>query len=120
MTETFCDSGQVKRKAGAFASSTITNDPVAMTEFINEVENDINIAAGLDLVTGYSGYNSEFKLLLQRCCSTGAAVNVINYDMSEFGTLFEAQTALDVNWAIYKDTLKEIKNKDKSSLVTGN
>jgi hypothetical protein len=96
MTETLCTSGAVKYKAGANASSTITNDPVAMTQFINQAEGTICAATAINWVDAYAAMNADFKQILEETASDLAAIYVIQYDMSGFTSRIEAEDMINI------------------------
>ena len=109
MTETLCDSGAVKLKAGTNASATVTDNPTTMTQFINQAEGDLAADTAVDWVDKYSGLSANFKQVLEGACASKAAVSVINYDMGGFTSRAEALTMLNVNWAVYDRAVREIK-----------
>lgn len=117
MAETLCDSGAVKLKAGSNASSTITDNAVTMTQFINQAEGDIAADTTVDWVSKYSGLSANFKQVIEGAVASKAAISVINYNMGGFTSRAEALTMLNVNWATYDRAVRELKeNKVKKDL----
>lgn len=116
MTETLCSSGAVKYKAGANASSTITNDPVAMTQFINQAEGLICTEAKTDFVAGYASYSANYKQIIEMAASALAAVMVANYDPTGY-VLREYENIVNVNWAQYKEVMRLLKEQDYKDFV---
>lgn len=108
MTETICDSGAVKLKAGANAP-TLT--AAQYTQLINQAESFINVITGVDYVSGYAGLTDVDKKILEDAASSHAAMGVINYDMSGYTSRAEAQTMLDVNYSRFFDAIELIKDK---------
>ena len=108
MTETLCDSGAVKFAAGVNASSTITDDPVAMTQFINQAEGDFAADTAIDWVTEYSGVSANFKQAIEGAVAAKAAIKVINYDPDAIG-ISTASFMTNVLWATYDRAVREIK-----------
>ena len=119
MTETLCDSGAVKLKAGANASTTITGSGAMITQLINQAESSANGLAKIDLVAGYSGYSDDKKKILEDYTSAKAALGVINYDMSGFTSRQEAVQMVNWNWAIMKENEKLIEDKEWSQTFLG-
>lgn len=118
MTETLCDSGAVKLKAGVNVSTSIT--AAQYTQLINEAEGFLSTQAKYDFVTNYSSVSTIGKTALQDGCSSYAALGAINYDMSGFTSRTEAQTMLDVNWSKVVEVVNLIKDdKYKSFVVSG-
>lgn len=117
MTETFCDSGAVKLKAGANVSSSLT--AAHYTELINQAENFINSVTLTDYVATYSGLPDDKKKLLEDAASCHAAVGAINYDMSGYTSRQEATTMLNVVWARMQEAIKLLKNKDVPAFING-
>ena len=96
MTETLCDSGAVKLKAGANVNSTILANATGITQFINQAESTISTITLKDWVAIYSTLTTETKKILEEVSSNLAAQYMIMYDMSGFTSRFEAETMLDV------------------------
>lgn len=120
MAETLTDSGAVKLKAGANSSTTITDDPVAMTQFINEAEGEIMARTRIDWITQYSGLDSNKRFILNKLCAELSAISVINYDMSGYTSRQEALTMLNVLWGSVGNSLKNLENADvKEDFVGG-
>jgi hypothetical protein len=115
MTETLCTSGAVKHKAGANASTTITEDAVIMTEFINQAEGDFIAATGVNWVDIYSTMNADYKQTIENAVSCRAAVYVVNYDMSGFTSRQEAIHMINVLWATYQEGARILKEEKNSA-----
>jgi hypothetical protein len=109
MTETLCDSGAVKLKAGKNVSADLT--PAQYTLMINQAESDIVMEMRADVVAGYAGYTDSKKKILEDATSSKAALVAINYDMSGYTSRTEAQTMLDLNSEIYSNAIKKLKDK---------
>ena len=112
MTETLCDSGAVKIRAGTNASTTITGSPTNMTKFINQAEGDLISDTRCNWIDVYSAMNADFKQVLEGATACMAAIKVINYDMSGFTSRQEALAMVNILWAEYArsvDTLKDDK-----------
>ena len=115
MTTTFCDSTDVKLKAGAQVSTAITD--AQYTAMINDAENFINNAVRIDLLAGYSGYSNNAKLLLRDTAAAKAAMTAIAYDQSGY-FVSEAQTLLNVNYTILSDNMRLLTKKDTTDWMT--
>lgn len=118
MTETFCNSGAVKLKAGANVSSSLT--AANYTTLINQAEDYINVACkipGIDLITRFSSLNADVKLIMEDACSSKAALAAIAYDMSGYTNQAEAQALLDVNYTIFSDCMVLLKEKPYTDFI---
>lgn len=114
MTETLCDSGAVKLKAGLNASSLTATQ---YTQLINQAEGYINTQSRYNWVDAYSGLNVDVKQLLEDCASSYAAINAIAYDMTDYNSISEAQTLMDVNWAKAQNILEKLKDEKFRTFV---
>ena len=84
---------------------TIAHDP------INRAEAKLSSITRKDWVAIYSDLDDNIKQFLADYCSSKAAKEAINYDMSGYTSRVEAQTMLDVNDDIANEALKELNNK---------
>ncbi len=109
MTSTLTDSGAVKLRAGANASSTITDSLASMETFINQSEAYVMSISEVDWVAQYSTLSATTKLILDMTASAHSAVGVITNDMSGFTSRFEASQMLNVNWSIVIEGIKLLK-----------
>lgn len=92
---TFCINADVLRKAGANANSTATAEAYTNV-FILDAESFINILTRKNWTDAYAGLNADVKYILREAASCLAAIYAINYDMSGFTSMAEAETMLDV------------------------
>lgn len=115
MTETLCDSGMVKLKAGANVSTALT--AANYTTLINEAENYIASATRRDYVAAYSGLSSNKKLILEDTASCHAAIGAINYNMSGFTSRQEALIMVNILWARIMENIKLLKDKDVQGFI---
>lgn len=118
MTETLCTSGAVKLKAGGNVSSSLT--AAHYTTLINEAECFLNISvagSGVDVVTAYSGLNTDVKQILEDASSSHAAMSAIAYDMSGYTNQQEAITLINVNYTRLQDCLLLLKDKKKTDFM---
>ena len=113
MTETFCDSGAVKVKAGANVNADIT--PEQYEQLITQAEAHIMAVARENLVAGFGGYSSGVANILEDTASSYAAIGAINYDMSGYTSRAEALTMINVNWATVERNLALLKERDKAT-----
>ena len=113
MTETLCDSGAVKFKAGINASTTVTNNAVRLTQYINQAEGQIVAETGANWLDDYSGMNVDFKQVLESAASCWAAIDVIEADMSGFTTLGEATTMINTLLTKYDRAITVLKDSKK-------
>jgi hypothetical protein len=117
MTETLCDSGAVKLKAGINVSTAIT--ATQYTQLINEAENFIVDKTRYDYVAAFSGLNSNKKYILQEAASCHAAICAINYDMSGFTTRQEALIMINILWAKLQECLRLLNDDNTRGWING-
>ena len=117
MTETLCDSGAVKIKAGANAATLTASQ---YTDIINRAEGFVCAAARYDFITNYANISNIGKNFLKDVTSSKAAIEVINYDMSGFTSRTEAQVMLDINYSILVDGINLLRDeKFRSFIISG-
>ena len=105
MVFTLCTSGQAVVKAGANVSSTIATSGQFLLDLSNESESVISSVAAQDVVTDFSTFTSEGKLILQRLCSNMIAFDLVSYDSKGFNSTRDFETKLDALQSnIDKDT----------------
>lgn len=113
---TFATTAEIQRKVGANASST-ANVEAYTNHFIKEAEAFINTYCNFDFRTAYSGLSAGKKEVLKKCASAMAAMSVINYDMTGFSRLLEAQTRLNVLQNEVDMCLKLLKDDTQKTFV---
>jgi hypothetical protein len=119
---TLCTNGDVEKKSGLNANATA--DAEAYTNvLIKEAEGFICASARYDFVTNYATLSTIGKEFLRDVASSLAAIKVINYDMVGFTSRTEAQTMLDINYAVVVEginLLRDDKYRDfiKSGVVS--
>lgn len=94
-TGIFATTAEVQRKIGANVSST-ANAEAYINDFMTQAESEINVATGYNWSDGYAALNVDVKGLLKEAASNLAAMYVINYDLSGFSQMREAETRLDM------------------------
>ena len=117
-TGIFATTAEVQRKAGANASS-VSNTEAYINDYMTQVESYINVVCKVNFSDLYSSLNADVKGILKEIASNLAAMYVIEYDMSGFTTLAQAQTMLDVLWDMAQKSLSLLKDKDKTDFVSG-
>src|SRR3990167_3020453 len=106
MVETLCDSGAVKIRAGANVSTTISNSGAILTSFINQAEGDIAIETNCDWVAIYTSISANYRKVLEGACAAKAAIKGIQYNPTEYSSLNEATTMVNILWAEYDRAIK--------------
>lgn len=118
MTETLCNSGAVKLKAGANVSTALTAENY--TTLINQAESFIAVNSQYDWVTNYGNIDANTKAVLEEAASSHAAIGAINYDMSGYTSRTEAQTMVDINYNKVVDCLNLLRdNKFVTFTING-
>ncbi len=110
----FATTAEVSRKAGANASAT-SNIEAYINDYITQAESEINVATQFNWSDAYSGLNVDVKAILKEAASNLAAMYVIQFDMSGFTNLREAETMLDVLESGYLralSLLRDVKKRD--------
>lgn len=115
MVETLCSAADVQLKAGNDVSSDLTSGNY--TTLINQAEAYIMAITRIDWVTLYSTLNSTYKIILNDAASSRAAMAAIAFDMSGYGSRANAQTAIDVNYTLFLDAIKLLKEKYTSDFI---
>jgi hypothetical protein len=113
----FATTAQIQAKAGSGASS-VAKAEAYTNVYIAEAESYINSTTRHNWSDDYAGLNTDVKYLLREAASNIAAMYVIQFDMSGYTSLQEAQTMLSVLWdRTLKciDLLKDWKVKDFKS-----
>lgn len=114
----YTTNAEIAVRAGANVNATAIT--VAETDkYVLAVEASINAMTRTnwsDLVT--AGLNADVQGVLTECSACMCAMFAIQYDMSGFSTLLEAQTMLDVLDNRYKAALKALReDKEIRSFV---
>lgn len=91
----FATTAEVSRKAGTNASST-SNVEAYINDFMTQVESYINTVTRHNWSDAYSGLNADVKGLLKLAASNLAAIYVIQFDMSGFTSLAEAESMITI------------------------
>jgi hypothetical protein len=107
MTETLCDSGAVKIKAGALAA---TFTAAQYTDAINKAEGFVSTQARYDYVTNYASVSTIGKEFLKDVTSSKAAMELINNNQSGYTSRTESQVTLDVNYSNVVDCVNLLRD----------
>lgn len=116
MTETLCNSGSVKIKAGENYDTDLT--AANFTTFINQAEGLLSGYARADLVALFSGLGSTWQNLLEDGASSKAAFEVIKYNPGALGNIQKATNMMNLNWAIFAE-VKRLLEDDKVRTAMG-
>ena len=117
MSWTLCTSGAAIAKAGKNANSTIVASTATLAEWSDEAEGSICAFTRKDWITDYSTIKTNFKPCLADCASDLIAMKIINYDMSGFSKLLEAETMLDVLRDNSSRNLTLLNNDNKKEIL---
>jgi len=115
MTATFCTSGAVKLRAGSYVSTALTDDNY--TTLIDQAQSNICVEAKYNFMDNYASLNADVKYILEEATSALSAIGAINYNTSSYPSPNVAETSLDVNWAIYQNAMKKLKEADYRNFV---
>lgn len=117
-TGIFCTTAEVQYKAGANASTT-ANVETYINNFVTQAESRINVESQYNWSDVYSTLNVDVKGILKEAASNLAAMYVINYDMSGFTNLAEAQTMLDVLFNNYQSCIEQLRQLNQKKFIQG-
>lgn len=115
-TGIFCTTAQVARKAGANASAVSVAEAYT-NDFVSQAEAKINAETNYNWSDAYAGLNADVKGILSEAASNLAAIYVIQYDMGGFSSREEAETMLDVLYALYRDAIKILRDKNQAEFI---
>lgn len=129
ITTTFCVSGAVLAKAGANINSDLSDDggigmgnaadEELIAEWIQEAESIINTTTRHNWTDDYSTLNDDVKFILRDIAASLAAMNAIQYDMSGYNSLAEAEAMLDVLWETSQRGLSILRDKKPQDFISG-
>jgi len=91
----FASTAEVQRKAG-LGGSSISNTETYINQFMTEVESEINSTIRYNFSDVYATLNADTKGLLKQISSNLAAIYVISYDMTGYGSRIEAEDLINV------------------------
>lgn len=94
-TGIFCTIAEVERKAGANASA-VSKAEAYVDDYTTQVESLINNVTRINYSDTYAALNVDVKQTLKEVASNLAAIYVIQYDMSGYTTLIEAEDMITV------------------------
>lgn len=104
MSYTLSTSEAIIAKMGQNASSLAIVSAALLKKWSDQAEGQVNARTRFDWVAGYSSIGANYKPILDDVVSDLAAIKGIEFDMSGYTTIGEAQTMLDV----LKDNSREI------------
>lgn len=113
-TGIFATTAEIGYKAGSGKSSTSSAEAYT-NSYVAQAESIINSATRYNWSDAYSGLNADVKGILKDAASNLAAMYVIQYDMSGYTSLGEAQTMLDLLRDAFERDIKlliDIKTRD--------
>ena len=117
-TGIFARTEEVKRKAGANASTTSAVEAY-INDFMTQAEFLINADTHYNWSDAYSGLDVDVKGILKMAASAKAAMIVINYDLAALGSMREAETRLDVLEDEYQKAIKILREKISTDFMRG-
>ena len=94
-TGIFATTAEVGYKVGAGASAT-SNSEAYINSYMTQVESQINVLCRYNFSDNYAGLNADVKGILKEVASNLAAIYVIVYDMSGYGSRVEAENLVNV------------------------
>lgn len=119
MAVTYALSTEMVYKAGANVNSTATGADYTLA-FGLMVEGNINTASGFDWSAWYTTYGATYPhvaQLLVDCATNLGAIYIINYDMSGFVNIQEANSRINVLYQLYVSELALLKEESKKDFI---
>lgn len=113
---TLCSIRDVLDEAGEGVNADVTASSALVTRFIEKIEGDIVGATRRNWVGDFASVNTYVKELLKECCSAGAGMKAIKYDMSGYTSRQEAVTMVNMLFDIYSRTLKQLKDLETTEI----
>jgi hypothetical protein len=104
-TGIFATANECKYKAGAKASSTATAEAY-INAFCSQAESRINAECHHNYSDTYAVLNADVKYLLTEAASNLVGIYIVNYDMSGYSSLKEAQSIVDILMFNYNGCIK--------------
>ena len=112
-------SGAVLTKAGANVSATMTADVgLELEQFISEAESLVNNVTRINYSDTYSGLNVDTKNTLNEVTSNISAIYAIQYDMSGYTSLIEAEDMITVLRDAALRGLSLLKDKKQTKFIS--
>lgn len=116
-TGIFATTAEVERKAGANANATSKGEAY-VNDYMTQVEALINTLTRINYSDSFSGLNVDTKGLLKEVSSNLAAIYVIQYDMSGYTSLIEAEDMITVLRDAALRGLSLLKDKKHTTFVS--
>jgi len=106
MTFTLCTQDEMKKRAGAYASTTVTLSDIWMQQIYDEVVGEVVANTNRDWATNYASVNAYKKEVLRMAVTARGAFRILSYDLKGFPTNSQGETILDVLDNDYNAALK--------------
>ena len=110
-----CLSSAAVAKAGSGVNTDVLDDSVALASFSDAAEGEIVAETRRDFLTSYSDLHAGISGAVAAVCASKIAKQMIQYDMSGYTSLEQAQTMLDVQDDVVRKgmaILKDFKSND--------
>lgn len=119
MSFTMASSLAIIREAGANISSTAATSEAILAQCSDNAEGFINVSARYNFTSLYPTAASSAQFLLKNTAAKLAAVDVIKYDMTGFPTRTEAESRINVLWAMAQQNINLIKEDMNRDFMIG-
>tara|TARA_Y100000310_G_C20701853_1_gene830733 strand:+ start:6194 stop:6559 length:366 start_codon:yes stop_codon:yes gene_type:complete len=116
-TGIFATTAEVERKAGANVSAT-SKAEAYVNDYMTQVESFINVVCNFNFSDTYSALNADTKGILKEVSSNLAAIYAIQYDMSGFTTLIEAEDMITILRDRALSGLSLLKDKKRTDFIS--
>lgn len=114
-----CVSGAVIDKAGVDRNKDIEIDDTRMDRFINQAESTINVVTRTNYTDTYAALNDDVKMILNDTASSLAAINLISYDMSQYGSVQESANMINTQRDIALRGISLLRDKKQQDFING-
>jgi hypothetical protein len=115
-TGIFATTAEIGYKAGANASATSKAEAYT-NSYVAQAESRINADTNYNWSDAYGALNADVKAILKEAASNLAAVYVVQYDMSGFTSLKEAQSMVDILLFNYNECIKILREQLKKDFI---
>jgi hypothetical protein len=115
-TGIFATTAEVGRKAGEGASATSSAEAY-VNQYLMEAESEINAQVRFNFSDVYSTLNDDTKGILKQAATNLAAIYVVTYDMSGYGSRIEAEDIINVLRDSYLRCIQILKDKKVTDFI---
>lgn len=117
-TGIFATSAECLSKTGATTSASATTE-ANINQWCAEAESFINATTRNNWSDDYSTLNTDVKKILTEACTCLVGIYAINYDMSVYANIVEAENRISVLAWRLSAALKKLEDQDVKKFIEG-